>query len=561
VPRQIHQHNTQDIFNNTRHGLILPVVAVFVISIMMITGLSVFSVRSLDKVSEAKSLHLAKSVFSDIKQKLTDLSFEYAYWDQAVENLVYDLDPVWGDENVGRYLHDVYNVNVSLVLNAANEVTYAAVNGERISDTSLVRTASTLKALVARARAVTGRDELPQTISGYVRYDDRLYFATAAVLTTYQTIDNEEVNTSTDSILIIMKELNDEVLANLTERYLLQDLRFDFSAASRTGSVSMDALDIDGVRLGTFQWKADTPGTEVLRWLLPAAIIIFLALGGLIFLSIRRATQASHAFIDALVGCHEAELERQLGQVQKMQALGIMVGGVAHNFNNLLQPILMLTQTMRKHTAQDSRDRADFNVIIQACERAIDLVGQISSFAHEKNINSGQRHDIYEVVDHGCRLAASTVPSSITMVTNLDKDTGVVLVDEVEVQTVLMNLISNAIDAMAGHVGEMTITLSRVLINGDEAELPAKIESGAYAKLTVSDTGVGMEQETLGRIFDPFYTTKGVGHGMGLGLSSTYGIVTRNDGAIHASSVPMKGSTFDVFFPLVDADDSPAQSS
>ena len=555
VSHQNHQHNTQDIFANTRRGLVLPVVAVFIVSVMIISALTAFAVRSLDKVSQEKSVRLAKSVLSDMEQKYMDLSYDYAYWDQAVEHLVITFDPVWANENIGAYLYKTYGVSASYVFNDVNAVIYSAIEGESVDDAPIARFTGGLQTLIAQARTISARDEAPEPIRGFVRDGDRLFFASAARLTTYRTVGDGDLNEATDYVLVLMNEMNAAQLSVLAERYLLHDLRLDLSADAPINATSLAVSDVDGARIGVFHWSTDLPGTEVLGWLLPVVGMLFVAMGGLIFLSIRRATHASHAFIEALSGRHEAELERQLSQVQKMQALGTLVGGVAHNFNNLLQPIMLLAQMIQKRSAENSRDRSDLDVIIQACERAADLVKQISNFTREKDPGEGRNQNIYEVVDQGLKLVASTIPASITVAADLDEDTGMVRINAIETQAVLMNLISNAIDAMDGHVGKLTISLSRALITDRAAELLLDLKGGAYAKLTVSDTGVGMNQKTLKRAFDPFFTTKQVGNGTGLGLSSAYGIVTRHGGSIHASSVVGEGTNFDVYLPLVDKND------
>lgn len=557
---QSYQQNARDVFTNTRRGLILPVVAVFIVSVTIISALTAFSVRSLDKVSQEKSVRLATSVLSDMEQKLMDLSYDYAYWDQAVEHLVTTYDPVWATENIGAYLYKTYGVTASYVFNDADAVIYGAVEGGSVDDAPLARFTGGLPTLIERARTIVARDAAPEPVSGYIRDGDRLFFTAAARLTTYRTVGGGDINEATNSVLVLMNEMNAAQLSSLADRYLLRNLHLDLSGDTPIGATSLVVTDVEGARIGVLNWNTDLPGTEVLGWLLPAVGVLFAAMGGLIFLSIQRATHASHAYIKAVTARHEAEWERQLGQAQKMQALGILVGGVAHNFNNLLQPIMMLALTMRRRTAEDSRDRADLNVIIQACERAADLVKQISDFTREKDPREIRGQNVYEVVDEGLRLVVSTIPTTITMATDLDENTGVVSINAIETQTVLMNLISNAIDAMKGHVGKLTVTLSRVAVDDSAAERSLGLEGGAYAKLTVSDTGIGMDSETLGRAFDPFFTTKDVGSGTGLGLSSAYGIVTRHGGTIRASSVPGEGARFDVYLPIVDASGNNAPS-
>lgn len=554
MPHRVIDNNSHDVFKSTRRGLIAPVVTVFVISVAIMAGLSIFSVRSLDRVSAEKSLHLTRSIFHDIERSVRDLSYEYAYWDQAVENMVVDVDPDWGDENIGTYLNEVYDVSASIVIGEADDVVYASIDGERIAPSSVAKVASSLAPLIARVRSETVHDAPPEPISGYMRTGNHMFFASAAVLTTYGSVDGEEVDISTNAVLILMKQINDELLESLTERYLLSDLRLDRSFHPDLTPTSLLIKGVNGAPIGALHWRADAPGSDVMTWLLPAVAALFLAMAGLVVLAVRRATKASQDYVGAVAGRHEAELEQQLGKIQKTQALGIMVGGVAHNFNNLLQPIMMLAMTMRKRADENSRDWADLTVIIQACEKAADLVKEIADYTRDKEMGARLAYDAFEAVHQGCRLVATTIPSSITMIENLDENVGAVKVDAVELQSVLMNLISNAIDAMEGQVGELTISLSRVIIDEHTDGVPLNMPKGTYVKLAVSDTGIGMDKATMERIYDPFFTTKGVGGGTGLGLSSAYGIIARNGGFVSATSSLHEGTTFDVYLPLAEGE-------
>jgi len=132
----------------------------------------------------------------------------------------------------------------------------------------------------------------------------------------------------------------------------------------------------------------------------------------------------------------------------------------------------------------------------------------------------------------------------------LDENTGFVFVDATQIQTVLMNLVANAVDSMEGQNGELRISLSRTTVDENSAHFIAGLEDGNYAKLTIADTGNGMDQETLSRIFDPFFTTKEFGEGTGLGLSSALGIIQKHGATILAVSEPNIGTTFDVYLPL-----------
>jgi len=241
--------------------------------------------------------------------------------------------------------------------------------------------------------------------------------------------------------------------------------------------------------------------------------------------------------------------EMELIHHKKMESLGSLAAGIAHNLNNLLQPILMLSHLTQKKLPEGSREHKNMTVIGEACNRAGDLVNQIATFSRSEELVA-ESINIYDIIREGLDLIYSVVPSSITVSEELDKDTGIVVADPAQTQTVLVNLVANALDAMKEKAGELKILLTHAHVNGSQEGFVAGLKPGDFAKLTVADTGHGMDKDTLSRVFDPFFTTKGVGMGTGLGLSSAFGIINKHGGTIHVTSKEGKGSTFDVYLPL-----------
>lgn len=241
--------------------------------------------------------------------------------------------------------------------------------------------------------------------------------------------------------------------------------------------------------------------------------------------------------------------ERELTQHNKMESLGYLAGGIAHNLNNMLQPILILGQMTRDGLPEGSSEQQNLDIICQAGQNATELVERIAQFSRQKGLDR-ESADIFKVIRQGLDFLRPIIPKFVTVHENLDKKTGTAYVDAVQVQTVLMNLAANAVDAMGKDKGELRISLSKSFVDETAANSIPGLSRGNYAKLTVADTGHGMDEETLSRIFDPFYTTKDLDKGTGLGLSSAFGTIYKHRGTIRAASTQGIGTVFDVYLPL-----------
>jgi len=262
--------------------------------------------------------------------------------------------------------------------------------------------------------------------------------------------------------------------------------------------------------------------------------------GGLVF--VRDITELKQA-ADERQG-----LEAKLRQAQKLEAIGTLAGGIAHDFNNILAPIIGYTEMALSDIVPSSPLRDGLEQTLFAAMRAKDLVRQILAFAKSSKEEEKIRVSIGPVIKEALKLLRASLPSSIEM--KLSIEDGVAIADATQIHQVVMNLCTNSAHAMNG-VGILTVNLSKVALKGNRpADLSApELPPGSYLKLSVSDTGCGMDRKTMDRIFDPYFTTKEVGKGSGLGLAVVHGIVKRHDGAIAVQSAPGKGTTFDIYIP------------
>jgi PAS domain S-box-containing protein len=248
-------------------------------------------------------------------------------------------------------------------------------------------------------------------------------------------------------------------------------------------------------------------------------------------------------------------LEKQLLRAQRLESLGTLAGGIAHDLNNLLLPILMGV-TLLKRFGPDPASMQAIDNIERSVKRGSELVKQVLLFARGGQ-TSREPVRLGDVVREIQAIITSTFPKDITLETAIGKDVDAVTGDATQLTQVLLNLCVNARDAMP-HGGHIQISVRNYALSDAEALLHGAVAGGAYTVLEVADTGEGMSKEIIDLIFDPFFTTKEVGNGTGLGLSTVQGIVSSHGGFIAVSSKPGEGSTFTVFLPARHLQAKPA---
>ncbi|MEP7217198.1 MAG: ATP-binding protein, partial [Anaerolineaceae bacterium] len=253
-------------------------------------------------------------------------------------------------------------------------------------------------------------------------------------------------------------------------------------------------------------------------------------------------------------------LESQLRESQKMEAIGTLAGGIAHDFNNILGAILGNVALAREEVGATHPARISLEQTNKAALRARCLVQQILAFS---------RHTPQELVNRPLRplvqetltLMRSTLPAGVALDTDIQAGPLNVLADATQIQQVLMNLCTNAWHALEGKPGRVRVGLESVVFDSDFAKIPGGLDPGDYAHLWVSDDGCGMDIAIQQRIFEPFFTTKPVGVGTGLGLSVVHGIMMAHRGAISVDSAPGRGSTFHIYLPLAESRDNDSRAA
>ena len=242
--------------------------------------------------------------------------------------------------------------------------------------------------------------------------------------------------------------------------------------------------------------------------------------------------------------------EKGLRQAQKMEAIGTLAGGIAHDFNNILGAVIGLTE-MTLYECREASQRRRLEQIIKACDRAKNLVNHILTFSRQSD-QERKPVDIGIIVKEALKLLRASLPSTISISSDIPSNSNTVLADPTQIHQIMMNLSTNAAHAMREKGGVMKISLEGVDIDSIALSSTPSLKPGTYVRLIVSDTGHGIDPAVIDRIFDPFYTTKKPGEGTGLGLSVMYGIVKSHGGTISVYSEPGIGTNFKVYLPRIE---------
>ena len=248
------------------------------------------------------------------------------------------------------------------------------------------------------------------------------------------------------------------------------------------------------------------------------------------------------------------EREAQLAQLQRMEAVGRLAGGVAHDFNNLLTAILCCCELLVDQLSDRLDAREYIAEIAQSAERGASLVRQLMAFSRSQVLEPYVL-DLNAIVVEMEQMLYHLIGEDVRLVTLLDQDLASIEADQSQIEMIIMNLAVNSRDAMPGG-GELTIATRNVLLDRPDARLQPDLAAGRYVELALTDTGTGMSPQVQDHIFEPFYTTKEPGKGTGLGLSTVYGSVKQTGGHITVQSTPGKGTTFRILLP---ASDEPAK--
>lgn len=293
-------------------------------------------------------------------------------------------------------------------------------------------------------------------------------------------------------------------------------------------------VDADGKPTGVYVWQGKNSRTD--KWYINYDRAIEWVDGRLVRLQI--ATEITQL----------KKMEEDLLQARKMEAVGHLAGGVAHEFNNVLAIIIGNVELMLTDVDKNSPLHNNVREILSASLRARDVVKQLLNFSR-KSGSEKKPADLRVLVKEALKLLKASIPSNIEVRENISQKVDAVMVDSTQIHQLLINLCNNAAQAMGSEGGLLTIDLENSVIDENQAMEYLDMQPGNYVRISVGDTGIGIPREMIDKIFDPYFTTKEVGKGTGMGLAVVHGIVKDHHGAIHVESTCGIGTIFHVYFP------------
>ena len=344
----------------------------------------------------------------------------------------------------------------------------------------------------------------------------------------------------TYEILFMNKHMIDAFGADLTGQICYDVFRNESAPCNHCTNDQL--LDDDGNPAGVCVWETKNPITD--KWYINHDRAIQWVDGRTVRLQI-----ASDITMLKELEEERVRTEEQLRQAQKMESVGRLAGGVAHDFNNMLGVILGHAEMMFMGMKPENAHYTDLKEILNAARRSADLTRQLLAFAR-KQAAAPKVLDLNHTVEGMLKMLRRLIGEDIELIWQPDSQLGPVKIDPAQVDQILANLCVNARDAISG-TGKITIKTEDVVLDQNYCAIHAGSMPGLYAMLSISDNGCGMDKETQSHLFEPFFTTKKVGEGTGLGLATVYGIVKQNEGYIDVSSKLEQGTTFSIYLPRI----------
>lgn len=465
-------------------------------------------------------------------------------WDEAVIR-TRERDVQWMDVNLGAWMQSYFGHGESYVLDAADQPYFASVGGERRAPEVFADRAGLTAPLLAQLRAEmaeasAGDDDPNEALAelaavAALRFDDGV--AIVSVVPVISDTGETAQAPGTESVHVAVRYVDAQLARQTGNPIELEQVAFQ-DGPPESGWAGIPVTDPSGAAIAWMVWQPERPGWDLLMRVLPVLLACGAVIAGLLWWVLHHLRRVSAQL---------AASELRLQQSQRLEAVDQLSGGVAHDFNNLLMVIIGNIETIRDTLPPDHPLRRHADDSFRAAESAAELTARLLAFSRKQTLQL-RLTDVNGVVAGIEGMLKRTLGQTIEIRTVAGQGLWQTRVDPGQLETALLNLAINSRDAMPAG-GTLTIETANASLDDTYVAGEPGLAAGDFVLIAVSDTGHGIPKDQIGRVYEPFFTTKAVGKGTGLGLSMVYGFVKQTGGHISIYSEPGFGTTVKLYFP------------
>ena len=533
-------NGTSDSGQSTLRHILYSFAAVVVVSIALVAGITLFTSRSQDRIATEESVHLTKSVLAAITRRLADQTLDYAYWNQTVNNLVTRVDLDWADKNIGIYMHKTFGISSSFVLDAGNRPVYAMIGGVRRVSDPLSMFQEGLDKLLERARAAS-RTAVPEPVTGFVKAGETVHIVSISLLA------HKKKPIVTDKVLIFTRALDPAALAKMSSNYKLEGLRM-VALGEALQPAALPLTTAAGGRLGYLTWNPKTPGQDMLQWLIPFVVSVFLVFAAITYVFFRQTQLITTTLGNNLAeiqATQEALREAKETAEQASKTKSEFLASMSHELRTPLNSVIGFSSAMEEETFGPLGHQNYQEYVGAIQDSGMHLLNLVNDILDIAKIEAGEMEfeetdvDVDEIFHDSAKIVAKSAENkNLVLDINVQENSPQIRGDSLRLKQILLNLMANAI--------KFTPPEGRVSIS-------ASIDSSNAMTWRVVDTGVGISRKDLSRIGKPFEQIRGaVAHthaGTGLGLYLTKSLTEAHGGILQIESEVGRGTTVIVTFP------------